>query len=69
MSKFVSFWAQFRNGTSFHGNMILPDFDIQNNEDIKVQENVIKAVCNRDIDHHDRDMKVEFVTLTNWKAL
>lgn len=67
MSKFVSFWAQFGSGASFHGNTILPDFDIQTEEDIRVQEDVIKSACNHGINGPDE--RIVFVTLTNWKVL
>lgn len=69
MNKFVSFWAMFKSGSSFMGNMILSDFEIQNNEDIRKVESMIKVECNRDVDHHDHESRVDFVSLINWKAI
>jgi len=51
------------------GNMVIPDFEIQCGEDVKKIESHIKSECNRGRDHHDKQARVEIISLVNWKAL
>lgn len=69
MSKFVSFWAQFRNGQTFIGNMVIDDFELQSDEDIRNVETRINTACNSQSYCCTPDTEVQLVSLINWKAL
>ncbi len=66
MSKFVSFYASGTDGSSFMGNVILSNFDIQTNGDLKRQEDIIKNMYNCKTKEKG---EVSSITIINWRSL
>lgn len=71
MSKFVSFEIVYRSGDRFMGNGVIPDFPLQDNEDLFNVEQFIKDDLNQQNDTQDPldSVWVNTITLINWKTV